>query len=179
MRINKTSIPGCFEMLSTVHSDPRGLLVKTFHLDYFVRNGLETKFAEEFYSFSHRGVLRGLHFQIPPRQHTKLVYCILGEVFDAVVDLRINSPAYGKYESFVLSDKVRNMIYIPPGCAHGFYVMSAQAILIYKTTAVYSQEHDSGIRWDSAGINWPDNHPLISERDKAFAALADFNSPFT
>lgn len=179
MDIINTRIPGCFELHPAPFRDERGVFVKTFHEDNYAQNGLETYFAEEYYSLSHRGVLRGLHFQLPPRDHTKLVYCVAGEVIDAVVDLRVGSPAYGKFETFNLSAEKANMIYIPPGLAHGFYVVSQSAIMMYKVTTVYSPEHDTGILWNSAGIPWPDMHPVVSKRDSEFIALVDFKSPFT
>ena len=178
IRIKGTTIPGCYEIEPFMFTDERGIFVKVFHQDTFAENGLETHFAEEYYSISHQRVLRGLHFQIPPRHHTKLVYCISGNVIDAVVDLRLGSPTYGKYETFELSSEEANMIYIPPGLAHGFYVVSPSAIVVYKVSTVYSPEHDSGIRWDSIGIPWPDRHPVTSSRDNELLAFSDFSSPF-
>lgn len=179
MQINKTRIPGCYEITPLIFKDERGIFVKTFHQEVFAQNRLETHYAEEYYSSSHQDVLRGLHFQIPPKDHTKLVYCIAGEVIDAVVDLRIGSPTYGEFETFKLNAEKGNMIYIPPGLAHGFYVVSQNAILLYKVTTVYSPEHDSGIHWNSVGIPWPGDDPIISKRDSEFVALSDYVSPFT
>lgn len=178
MRLRKTRIPGCFEITPYILRDHRGVFVKTFNLDAFSHYGLETFYAEEYYSCSNRRVLRGLHFQNPPHEHTKIVYCAAGEIFDVVVDLRPHSPAYGQFESFVLDDRARNMVYIPPGCAHGFYVFSEYAVVVYKVTTVYCPENDSGIRWDSVDIPWPDKNPVISERDSNLASLADFNNLF-
>jgi len=176
--IKQTKILGCFEILPKIFRDERGFFVKTFHQDVFKKNGLETNFSEEYYSFSYKRVLRGLHFQLPPMDHAKLVYCILGKVFDAVVDLRIGSPTYGKFETFELSSDKANMIYIPKGLAHGFYVLSENAIMMYKVTTIYSPEHDTGILWNSVGIPWPDEKPIISQRDSQFISFADFKSPF-
>ncbi|MFZ3171874.1 MAG: dTDP-4-dehydrorhamnose 3,5-epimerase [Carboxydocellales bacterium] len=178
MIVNQTKIPGCYEINPVVFQDERGVFVKTFHQDIYSNYKLETHFAEEYYSFSHHGVLRGLHFQIPPKDHTKLVYCVTGEVMDVVVDLRIGSPTFGEFEIFRISANKGNMLYIPSGLAHGFYVESENAILIYKVTTVYSQEHDTGIHWSSIGIPWPNKDPIISKRDNEFLALANFASPF-
>lgn len=178
MRIQQTGIPGCAEMFPGVLKDERGHFVKTFHRDVFIEKGLTTQFAEEYYTYSYQGVLRGLHFQVPPMDHVKLVYCITGKVLDAVVDLRIGSPAYGQFVTFELSAEKANMIYLPAGVAHGFYVVSASAVLLYKVTTVYSPAHDSGILWNSAGIPWPDANPIISKRDSGFTRLEDFKSPF-
>lgn len=176
--IKQTKIPGCYEMLPKVIRDERGIFIKTFHQDVFKENGLETYFAEEYYSFSQQGVLRGLHFQLLPMDHVKLVYCVSGKVFDAVVDLRIGSPTYGRSETFELSAEKANMLYIPKGLAHGFYVISENAIMMYKVTTIYSTEHDTGILWNSVDVPWPDNKPVISQRDSRFISFADFKSPF-
>jgi len=178
MRLLETNIPGCYEILPEVLKDERGLFVKTFHQNFFAENGLETHFAEEYYSYSRNDVLRGLHFQLPPYDHTKLVYCVSGEVMDAVVDLRMGSPTYGKFKVVTMRSEKANMIYIPPGLAHGFYVKSSNAILMYKVTTVYSPNHDAGILWNSAEIPWPINTPIISKRDSEFVTFANFKSPF-
>jgi len=129
---------GCFELSPDVYNDNRGLFVKTFQKNIFRDFGLEFDFEEEYYSCSKKGVLRGLHFQLPPHEHSKLVYCIEGNVFDAVVDLRINSMTYGEYVTVELSAKKANMLYVPPGLAHGFYVLSKRATMVYKVSTVYS-----------------------------------------
>lgn len=178
MQILTTSLPGCYELLPDVLHDERGYFVKTFHKEVFADHGLTTQFAEEYYTYSTQRVLRGLHFQVPPMDHVKLVHCVEGAVLDAVVDLRIGSPTFGAYATFELNKQKANMIYLPAGMAHGFYVLTASAVLLYKVTTVYSSAHDSGILWSSAGIPWPDANPIISKRDSAFTMLIDFKSPF-
>lgn len=178
MRIQETEIAGCYEIVLDKLRDERGLFIKTFRADFFADHGLETRFAEQYYSLSRQHVIRGLHFQTPPRDHVKLVYCISGKVSDAVVDLRAGSPTYGRYAMLELSAEKGNMIYIPAGLAHGFCVLSQEAVLIYNVTTLYSPSHDGGIRWDSAGIPWPAHTPVISERDRGFPELDDFISPF-
>jgi dTDP-4-dehydrorhamnose 3,5-epimerase len=178
MRILDTSIPGCYELFPDVLQDERGFFVKTFHKDVFADHCLTTQFAEEYYTYSKQGVLRGLHFQVPPMHHVKLVYCVDGSVLDAVVDLRIGSPTFGKYATFELSRQKANIIYLPAGLAHGFYVLSSSAVLLYKVSTVYSPTHDSGILWNSAGIPWPNTNPIISKRDSGFMSLDKFKSPF-
>lgn len=178
MEICKTKLPGCFELQPKVFKDYRGTFVKTFHEEVFSKHQLNTNFAEEYYSFSYQNVFRGLHFQIPPKEHTKMVYCVQGEVIDAVVDLRVGSPTYGEGETFSLSAEKGNIIYIPPGFAHGFFVTSETAIMMYKVSSVYSPEQDTGIHWNSVGILWPSPNPIVSKRDNEFVALSDFNSPF-
>jgi dTDP-4-dehydrorhamnose 3,5-epimerase len=178
VQINPTQIPGCYQLTPTVFQDQRGSFVKTFHEQVFAEHHLQTNFAEEYYSVSHQGVLRGLHFQLPPQAHTKLVYCVQGQVMDVVVDLRVGSPTYLQTEIFDLSAEKANLIYIPAGLAHGFYVTSAIAIMIYKVTTVYSAADDTGILWNSAGIAWTDPNPIVSQRDSELQPLSDFKSPF-
>ena len=165
-------------MQPDIHRDARGSFVKILHKELYTAAGLNWCFAEEYYSVSAQRVLRGLHFQLPPHDHIKLVYCLEGVVIDAVVDLRKGSPAYGLHAIFELSPKNGAALYIPRGLAHGFYVTSPRATLVYKTETVYAPSHDSGISWNSAGIAWPDPAPLLSDRDKTFPMMKDFNSPF-
>jgi dTDP-4-dehydrorhamnose 3,5-epimerase len=176
--VRKTSIPGCFELLAEIRGDERGSFFKTYHEEFFRANGLATDFREEFYSVSRKGVLRGLHFQSPPAEHAKLVSCLGGKVLDAVVDLRKGSPTFGRHQLFTLAPETANLVYIPAGLAHGFYVVEGDALMSYKVTSVHSPEHDTGIRWDSAGIPWPDGSPLISARDSALPRLETIESPF-
>ncbi len=175
----ETSIPGCLKINPKVLTDSRGFFAKSYHEEAFADMGLELPVAEEYYSFSHQRVLRGLHFQLPPMDVVKLVHCITGNVMDVVVDLRVGSPAYGRHEILNLSGEKGDIVYIPSGLAHGFYVLSQNAILMYKVSKVYSKEHDTGVHWASAGIPWPDESPIISERDNSFPALPGFRSPFT
>jgi len=178
LTIKKSKIRGCYELLPEVHVDARGAFIKTYHKEIFERYHLKTDFSEEYYSISRKGVLRGMHFQIPPHDHVKVVYCVFGEVMDVIVDIRANSPTYGQFDMFTLNAEDRNMLYIPEGLAHGFYVVSDKAVLMYKVTTVYSPEHDTGILWNSVGIPWMDNHPLVSERDNKFQRFEGFVSPF-
>lgn len=178
MRINQTEIPGCYEIQLNVFEDHRGRFIKTFHQDTFAEYGLDCHFAEAYYSISSQNILRGLHFQLPPKDHTKLVHCAEGEILDAVVDLRIDSPTYGQCTTFHLSAKHGNLIYIPSGLAHGFYILSQRAVVMYQVSTVYSPEHEQGILWNSAGINWPSQSPIISEKDSNWQSLCEFQSPF-
>jgi len=178
MEFAATPLPGVVEVRSRVFDDDRGTFVKTFHRDLFAARGLRTDFAEEYYTVSHVRVLRGLHFQVPPHDHAKLVYCAAGRVLDVALDLRVGSPAFGRHVRAELSAADGNALYLPPGLAHGFYVLEAPALMVYNQTSVYAREHDAGVRWDSAGIPWPDADPILSDRDRSFPALADFRTPF-
>ena len=171
-------IPGVFELFPRVHHDNRGKFVKVFQHEAFASKGLETHFAEEFYSTSRKGVIRGLHFQTPPFDHTKLVFCTSGKVQDVVVDLRKGSPTYGQYEQFDLSAELANIIYIPTGIAHGFCVLSHEATMVYKTSTNFSVDHDAGILWDSVGVEWQESHAVVSVRDQNHVSFSEFISPF-
>ncbi len=178
MKFIETKLKGAFIITPDRVEDERGIFVKVFHKVAFKEHGLTTEWREEYYSVSHRGVLRGLHFQLPPHDHEKLVYCTDGGVLDVVVDLRVGSPAYGKHVIVELTAEKANMIYIPRGLAHGFYVTTQSATMLYKVATQYAQSHDTGILWNSAGIDWPDPNPVLSSRDKIFSAFSDFKSPF-
>jgi len=175
----ETAIADCFELSPRKMQDERGLFVKTFHRPAFEEHGLETDWREEYYSVSRKGVLRGLHFQLPPHEHAKLVYCSFGAVLDAVLDLRVGSPTFGRHALIELSADRANMIYIPKGLAHGFYAVSDMATMMYKVSTVYAPEADAGILWNSAGIPWPDRDPVISLRDRGFPGFREFtDNPF-
>ncbi|MCU1284852.1 MAG: dTDP-4-dehydrorhamnose 3,5-epimerase [Acidobacteriales bacterium] len=178
MQLIDNHIPGCYEINTTVLADDRGSFTKTFHHENFKGAGLETMFAEEYFTVSRVGVLRGFHFQTPPAHHTKIVYCVSGTVLDVVLDLRIGSPAYGKCFSTELSPAKGNLIYIPPGVAHAFYVLEGLATLMYKVSTAFSPAHDTGVFWNSVGFDWPTSEPVLSERDRNLPAFGSFLSPF-
>ena len=173
-----TVIPGCFELRPTVTRDSRGFFAKVFHRPLWTDLGLQTSFAEEYATYSRPWSMRGLHFQLPPMAHDKVVLCLRGNAFDVAVDLRKGSPAYGEHIAVNLSSMQSNALYIPSGVAHGFCVTGDEALLYYKLTSVYSPAHDAGIRWDSAGIAWPMTEPILSDRDRALPTLNEFDSPF-
>jgi dTDP-4-dehydrorhamnose 3,5-epimerase len=176
--IHPTGIDGCLEIVSHLRCDARGRFVKTFHAEWFRNHGLQTEFVEQYYSSSARRVLRGLHFQKPPAQHVKLVYCVDGEVLDAIVDLRPGSSTYGRHILVPLSAERANMLYLPGGVAHGFYVLSDMATLVYSVSSVYDSVCDAGIHWASAGIDWPDQDPIVSERDAKLPSMAQLGDIF-
>ena len=175
----ETPLPGCYVLQSHPVVDQRGCFVKTYHRDWFASLGLRTDWAEQYYSVSQPGVVRGLHFQLPPHDHAKLIYCIAGRVLDIALDLRQGSPSYGEHIRIVLAADQANMLYLPPGLAHGFSTYHQPATLLYNVTSVYHPESDTGIRWDTANIEWPHQNPQLSDRDQTFPTLADFKTPFT
>ena len=168
MTISETPIPGCFEIHPDVIKDERGVFVKTFNKAIFEQYNLAADFAEEYYSCSKKGVLRGFHFQMPPHEHIKIVSCVYGMVMDAIVDLRKGSPSYGKHVVFELGGEGAKALYLAKGVAHAFYAMSDLAIVMYKVTTAYAPAHDAGILWNSAGVEWPGDTPILSKRDRAF-----------
>ncbi len=169
---------GCYEIIPKTFADHRGQLVKPFNVDLFKEVDIMHGFNETYYSISKMGVLRGLHFQVPPMDHAKLVHCIKGRVMDVAVDLRVGSPTFGEYEVFHLDESFPRMIYLPAGFAHGFLVMSMEAVMLYKTSTVHSGEHDGGIHWKSLDIPWQEDNPILSEKDKNLPYLSDYISPF-
>jgi len=178
IQVIKTKIHGCYELRPTVIDDQRGFFAKIFHRPLWEELGLCTEFEEEYVTRSLPGTLRGLHFQVPPMHHHKVVLCLRGRAWDVAVDLRRDSPTFGEHISVNLSCTMANALYIPAGLAHGFCVTGAEALLYYKLSSVYSPAHDSGIRWDSAEIPWPISDPVLSERDKKLGSFEDFESPF-
>jgi dTDP-4-dehydrorhamnose 3,5-epimerase len=178
IQIRPTSIPGCLELVPEVKPDARGRFFKTFHSDVFAEHGLETNFLEEYFSWSKAGVIRGMHFQTPPHEHTKIVSCLVGSVMDVVVDLRKDSVTFGQSVQITLSADQANMLYIPSGLAHGFGVLKGEALMHYKVSSLYAPENDAGIRWDSLGVDWGIKNPIVSERDSHLTKLDEFESSF-
>ncbi|HEX8303049.1 dTDP-4-dehydrorhamnose 3,5-epimerase [Sphingomonas sp.] len=178
MEFIESMLPGVGILQSRVMADARGAFVKTFHQDMFEGLGLRTDWKEEYFSHSVAGVVRGMHFQLPPHDHAKLVFCLAGEVLDVVLDLRTDSPTFGKCASFELTGDNGQGVYMPPGCAHGFVSRSDLSTLYYKVTSVYAPSADAGIAWDSFGFDWGVDAPLLSERDQRHPRFGDFDSPF-
>ena len=178
MKFVATVITGCYQIIPDIRRDDRGNFVKVFHRDIFSQHGLATEYAEEYYSASHRNVVRGLHFQTPPHDHAKLVYCVQGSVMDVALDLRRGSPTFGQHLMLELSAQNGHMLYLPPGLAHGYCTTSEPALMVYKVTTTYAPNHDTGLAWDSANIDWPIKDPIMSERDRSFGTLAEFDTPF-
>lgn len=180
MQFNPTILEGCYEITPNVLPDNRGKFIKTYHCDLFAKHGLNTNWHEEYFSSSHKNVIRGMHFQLPPYAHAKLVYCVSGMVLDVVVDLRKSSKTYKKHICLELTDSKCNMLSVPKGCAHGFKSLQDNTIMMYKVATVYNPEADYGIAWDSCRIDWQlgDTEAIISKRDSEFIKLEEFNSPF-
>jgi dTDP-4-dehydrorhamnose 3,5-epimerase len=172
MRVTATSLPEVKLIEPQVWRDPRGYFMEAWHQRRYLQEGLPATFVQDNLSFSSRGTLRGLHLQHPHGQG-KLVYVLAGEVFDVAVDVRIGSPAFGRWVGVVLSADNHRQIYVPPGFAHAFCVLSDTALFLYKCTAFYEPSAEVGIRWDDPdiGIDWPVRAPLLSEKDARHPAL--------
>lgn len=178
----KTSIDGVIIIEPTVFGDERGYFMETYQKEEFKQLGLDVDFVQDNQSSSHKGVLRGLHFQYTQPQG-KLVRVISGEVFDVAVDLRKDSPTYGKWEGVTLSAENKKQFYIPPGFAHGFVVLSDSAEFTYKCTDYYKADDEGGIQWDDPeiGINWPIDdidEIILSEKDKKWKPLSQTETDF-
>ena len=178
MKITKTFLKDLVIYDPLVHYDDRGYFFESF------RNNLidDISFVQDNESKSSRGTLRGLHFQNPPFDQTKLVRCISGKVLDVAVDLRKSSSTYGEHISLILSEKNKKQFLIPKGFAHGYLVLSKEAIFAYKVDNYYSPSHDNGIKWDDSdlNINWGFKKLdlLISEKDKNLASFSKFFNPY-
>lgn len=178
LKIKKTSIKGCYKIIPEVIKDERGFFVKNFNYDCFYSDNLSSNFVEDYFSKSKKGVIRGMHFQLPPHEHEKVVVCLSGKILDVVLDLRKDSPTFGLYETFDLNSETFEMVYLSKGLAHGFYTKSANALVYYKVTSTYEPNADSGIKWNSFGLKWPLENPILSDRDNSFINFNNFISPF-
>lgn len=177
MSFEEQDIEGVFSINNFVSKDERGVFVKTYHYDSFAIIGFEGKFTESYYSHSYQNVIRGMHFQMPPNDHEKLVYVTEGIILDVILDLRKDSKTFGHYVSFVLN-AFEKSVFIPKGCAHGFLTLSKTATVVYNVTSVYNSKSDNGILWNSFGFDWNCVSPILSNRDKTFNSFSYFNSPF-
>ena len=180
MEFEKTTIEGLFIIKPRIFSDERGYFYESFNKAIFEKNGLDIDFIQDNQSLSHRGVLRGLHFQAPPFQQGKLVRVIQGSVLDVAVDIRTHSASYGKYESVLLSGENKTQFWIPPGFAHGFVTLEDNTIFCYKCTGPYSREYEGAIIWNDPQLNidWNIEQPIVSSKDQEAELFKHFKSPF-
>lgn len=178
MEIENTPISGLKLIHLKEFNDSRGSFIKVFNEDFFAENSLKTNFKESYYSISAKNVIRGMHFQIPPFEHIKLVYLNQGKIIDVVLDIRKTSPTYGKYFSVELINENPTLIYIPVGCAHGFLSLEDNTMVTYLQTSCYNNACDKGINYNSFGMTWGIENPIISERDLSFPNFTDTNFNF-
>ncbi|RLB09012.1 MAG: dTDP-4-dehydrorhamnose 3,5-epimerase [Deltaproteobacteria bacterium] len=169
----RLEIPDLIIIEPYVFQDARGFFMESYKLSEFARHGIDEPFIQDNHSCSKKGVLRGLHYQNPPRAQGKLVRVIAGEIFDVAVDIRKGSPTYGRWAGVILSSENKKMFYVPSGFAHGFCVLSETAEVLYKSTDEYAPEYEAGIIWDDPeiGINWPVRDPIVSSKDASLPRL--------
>lgn len=180
MKVTETPFEGLFIIEPSVFEDDRGYFFESWNRKRFQEFGLNDDFVQDNQSMSSANVLRGLHFQVPPWEQGKLVRVLQGSVLDVVVDLRKNEPTFGKHFSLVMSDRQKNMLWIPPGFAHGFLTLEENTVFFYKCTRFYHRESDTGIAWNDPdlGIDWGIDNPVVSQKDYKAMRFRDFNSPF-
>ncbi len=175
MEVQRTPLPGLIALRPTLYQDPRGYFYEAYSPRTLAEIGASAPFVQENVSGSHRGVVRGLHYQLHPASQGKLIRITRGEVFDAVVDLRRSSPTFGRWHSESLSAENRVWLWVPPGFAHGFCVVSDFAEMAYSVTAPYSPAHERTIAWNdpTIGIAWPEvpGGYVLSEKDQAGVAF--------
>ena len=178
MELEQTKIDGVYIINNTIFEDKRGIFVKTFNKEIFKNYNLCTDFKESYYSISNKNVIRGMHFQYKPFEHDKLVYVVNGKILDVVVDLRKESKTFKEFVCVELNCDNRKSIYIPKGCAHGFLSLQDNSIVVYNVSTTYNKDYDMGIRYDSFGMNWNVNKPIISNRDMNFCEIDDLKHYF-
>lgn len=176
----RLSIPDVILVDAKAFPDDRGFFMESFKESEFVKNGIDTKFVQDNYSHSSKGALRGLHYQKDPKAQAKLVMAIKGEIFDVAVDIRKNSPTFGKWAGEILSEKNHKLLFVPEGFAHGFLVLSDEADVTYKVNNEYSPENDRGILWSDPeiGVSWPMDNPILSEKDEKQPLLKNADNDF-
>jgi len=178
MKIENTYIDGLKLIHLSRFEDSRGSFIKVFNKEFFRLNKLATDFKESYFSVSQKNVIRGMHFQVPPYEHTKLVYLSQGGVIDVILDIRKSSPTFGQYLTIELTGSNPIALYIPVGCAHGYLSIQDNTIVSYLQTSVYNRDCDHGIKWDSFGMDWGVTAPIVSKRDMEFVKFNDYATKF-
>lgn len=177
---HKTTLPGVILIKARLFTDNRGFFSESYKQSDFLEAGINDPFVQDNYSYSVRGVLRGLHYQKEPATQAKLVMVAMGEIFDVAVDIRQGSPTYGKWFGATLSRENGEMLYIPGGFAHGFCVISPEACVTYKVTQEFNLALDRGILWNDPdiGIAWPTQNPVLSPKDAQHPRLREADNDF-
>ncbi|GAB6101028.1 dTDP-4-dehydrorhamnose 3,5-epimerase [Thermococcus atlanticus] len=171
----RLEIPDVILIKPKVFEDERGFFMETYKKSDFEKAGIKGEFVQDNHSRSKYGVLRGLHFQREPYAQAKIVRCVRGVIYDVAVDLRKNSPTFGKYVGVILSEYNKHQLYIPRGFAHGFLVLSDVAEVIYKVDNVYAPDYEGGLIWNDpdVGIKWPVDEPVVSGKDMKWPTLRE------
>jgi len=182
MKYIKLEIPDVVVIEPDIFGDARGFFFETYKKNEFQENGIDVEFVQDNMSSSTRNVLRGLHYQLDPMAQGKLVRVVIGEVFDVAVDIRKGSPWFGKWVGHKLSSENGKSMYVPPGFAHGFCVLSEEAVFHYKCTNYYSKENERGLLWNDSevGIKWPisENEVILSEKDQNALSLSEVETNY-
>jgi len=182
MKFVKLEIPDVIVVEPDIFGDARGFFFETYKKNDFAGNGINVDFVQDNMSSSTKNVLRGLHYQLDPKAQGKLVRVVVGEVFDVAVDIREGSPYFGKWVGHKLSAENGKSMYVPPGFAHGFCVLSDLAVFHYKCTNYYSKENERGLLWNDSGIGieWTvsENEVILSDKDKNAVGLSDIETNF-
>jgi dTDP-4-dehydrorhamnose 3,5-epimerase len=176
LRVNQTSLPGVVTIDIDYFQDERGFFIESWHQRDFAEAGLDLTFVQEAHSRSQRGVLRGLHYQNMTAPMGKLVRCTLGAIFDVAVDLRVDSPTFGKWTGVELTAENKTLIYVPPGFAHGFQTLSDAVEVQYKQTGYYTPSSEGTLAWNDpdVAVEWPARDPILSNRDQNGASLQQY-----
>lgn len=177
MKINNSILKGVFTIELNPIMDSRGFFMRAYDKNIFGKYNLDREWVQENHSRSEqKGVIRGLHFQLPPYCETKLIRCIRGTIMDVFVDLRIGSDTFGRWDSVVLSEENKKIAYIPKGFAHGFCTLSEVSEVLYKVDSIYKPEYEVGIIWNDKDLNidWEFQNPVLSEKDKRNLTLKEF-----
>ena len=177
MVIEETKISGLLVIHSKQLMDDRGGFIKIFNNEVFEKNKIKFKIKESYYTVSQKDVIRGMHFQIPPHEHEKLVYVSNGKIIDVILDIRKSSATYGKFLSYELTDN-NIFLFIPKGCAHGFRANENNTIVTYLQSSCYEPSYDRGIKFNSFGFEWDVKNPIISRRDMRFPEFKIYKTPF-
>ena len=174
MKVHAGKIPGVRIVEPSVHGDERGFFMESYSRDRYAEAGIPGEFVQDNVSLSAKGILRGLHLQHPNAQG-KLCFVLEGEVFDVAVDVRVGSPTFGQWEGVTLSSENKRQLYVPPGLAHGFCVLSERAMFSYKCSDFYAARSEIGVAWDDPeiGIDWPIQSPRLSDKDQQNRRLQD------
>jgi dTDP-4-dehydrorhamnose 3,5-epimerase len=165
-------LPEILLIAPDIHGDKRGYFLETYQANLYAKHGILDSFVQDNLSYSKKGVLRGLHYQLGSPQG-KLIWVVHGEVYDVAVDIRQGSPTFGKWVGVTLSSENYSQVFVPQGFAHGFCVTSKTATLVYKCTDYYAPKEERGIQWNdpSLGIHWPVTNPILSEKDRILPPL--------
>ena len=181
MKVIKSRLKGVKLIEPAVYGDHRGFFMESYNEKIFQEHGIDHQFIQDNHSLSKEaGVLRGMHYQLEPKAQTKLVRVATGAIYDVVVDIRRDSPTFGQWEGFILSEYNKRQLLVPKGFAHGFCTITEDVNVLYKVDELYSPEHDRGIAWndEELAIKWPVGEPILSEKDKKHPSLVNAEHNF-